>query len=227
MYTTRAKHLAGRTLRAMAIVVIAGGIGSVGAAHAAPQRLAMDNMGMPQGNSPSMPMDNDSSRMNPQGGAAQGGMQMPPASAGGQNMQSQPGGMMNDGMMRMMENMMRMMQMPAMAPSPGPVDLTDRIDGRIAFLRAELRITEAQNPTWNVFADALKASRGHLLDARRALLETSARPIDRLESRERHLAARLEALRAVRSSFTQLFSVLNDSQKRAAEELIIPLLGTF
>ena len=34
----------------------------------------------------------------------------------------------------------------------------DRIEGRIAFLRAELKITESQASAWNAFADALRTN---------------------------------------------------------------------
>ena len=33
----------------------------------------------------------------------------------------------------------------------------DHIEGRIAFLKAELKITDAQLPQWNTFADALRS----------------------------------------------------------------------
>jgi LTXXQ motif family protein len=48
-----------------------------------------------------------------------------------------PDGMMGSGMMGMMG---------------------EHVEGRIAFLRAELKITDAQVPQWNTFADALRAN---------------------------------------------------------------------
>ena len=34
--------------------------------------------------------------------------------------------------------------------------MADHVEGRIAVLKAELKITEAQLPQWNAFADALR-----------------------------------------------------------------------
>jgi hypothetical protein len=49
----------------------------------------------------------------------------------------------------------------AMMGGPGGMGMmwmADHIDGRIAFLKAELKITEAQMSPWNAFADALRAN---------------------------------------------------------------------
>jgi len=114
--------------------------------------------------------------------------------------------------------------MPGM--SANGVDVTDHAEGRIAFLRAELQISDAQTAVWNQFVDALRSSRKHLLDARQALAATG-NSTTRLEQYERHLAERLEALRASRASFTQLYTVLNEHQRHVSDELVVPFLETF
>ena len=59
-------------------------------------------------------------------------------------------------MMHMMHmHMMAMMRMMGMGPGMAGMAAIDRIEGRIAFLRAELKITETQASAWNAFADAL------------------------------------------------------------------------
>jgi len=72
-----------------------------------------------------------------------------------------PNGMMTFGMMDSQGQPAIMMSgfpnesmgMPAMLGN-----IADHIDGRIAYLKAELKITEAQDPLWNAFADALRSS---------------------------------------------------------------------
>ncbi|WP_201860714.1 Spy/CpxP family protein refolding chaperone [Microvirga soli] len=154
------------------------------------------------------------------------------------------GGMMMDNMRRMQPNQqggMGMMNNDAMRMPPAPMggampgmtaggaDMTDRIEGRIAFLKAELKITDAQAPAWNQFAEALRSSRQHLIEARQLLAAPAAdaSATVRLEQYERHLGARLEALKAARSSFAQLHAGLDEHQKHVAEELVVPLLATF
>ncbi|MBJ6126829.1 Spy/CpxP family protein refolding chaperone [Microvirga splendida] len=201
-----------------------------------------DNMrSMPQGQMGGMP----------QGGSGQGGgtgmmddnmMRMQQGQTGMAPMGQ--GGMMMDNMRRMQPNQqggMGMMNNDPMRMPPAPMggtmpgmtaggaDMTDRIEGRIAFLKAELKITDAQAPAWNQFAEALRSSRQHLIEARQLLAAPAAdaTAATRLEQYERHLGARLEALKAARSSFAQLHAGLDEHQKHVAEELVVPLLATF
>ena len=162
-------------------------------------------------------------------GTPQSGMQMQPQSPGqmGGSMGMGGQGMMGEHM-RMMNEQMRMRgMMSGMTTGPSMVDLTDRIEGRIAFLRAELRITDAQTPAWNTFADAVRSSRKHLIEARQVLNQPYATPADRLEQYERHLSARLEALKSARTAFAQLYATLDEGQKRTADELVVPFIATF
>lgn len=132
------------------------------------------------------------------------------------------GGMDMAGMMRMM-----IMMHPSMGASDG-MGAFDRIEGRIAFLRAELRISDAQAPAWNTFADALRAYAQKLRQAVAA--DQSVQPngpafLDRLDRQERWLSARIEGVRAIRAALTPLFGVLSDEQKKTADELLGALFG--
>lgn len=189
-----------------------------------------------------MQMD-DNMRMQQQGQSGQMGRGTQPQRSMGQggsmgqgNMPGQMGGMMDDSMMRMMNDHMRMMMGggmrmggggAGMAMGPSMVDMTDRIEGRLAFLRAELHVTDAQNSAWTTFAEGVRSSRQHLLEARQQLNQPSSKPADRLEQYERHLAARLEALKSARTAFTQLYASLDEAQKRTADELVVPFIATF
>lgn len=130
-------------------------------------------------------------------------------------------GMMGPGMMQMMQGRMRGM---------GGMMAPERIEGRIAFLRAELRITEAQQPQWNAFAEALRANArsisGMMTSMRAGMMSggQAAAPAlpQRLEAYERMLDGRLESLRRLRAALTPLYAALDDAQKRTADELIMP-----
>lgn len=187
-----------------------------------------------------MPMGNDQMRMGM--GAAQpmgaGGAAQPDTATQGANA-------MCTMMQAMMQAMMRGgaapqggiggMPMPAAQPDPtaggGAMQGSSaaRLEGRIAFIRTELRITDAQARAWETFAAALRSSRNHL-DQARDVLHTAtgaADPMLRLEAYEAHLAARTEAVRQSRLAFDALFAQLNDSQKRAATGLMLPFIGAF
>lgn len=184
------------------------------AAPAAPMAPAPQPGAPAPGRVPGMMMD-DKMAMLPAAGAMPG---MPPAGVAG------PGGMMPmpPAMMSMMSSMMAKMQPPVVP--------LDRVEGRIAFMKAELGVTDAQAPSWDQFAQALRTARGHLAEAGQALVASqdgqSGSPI-RLEAYERHLSMRLDSLRAARESFQQLYATLGPAQKQVADELVAPLLASF
>lgn len=142
-------------------------------------------------------------------------------------------------------NMMQMMQMMErmhgrMNPSSGagamsggntasgPADVTERLEGRIAFLKTELQITDKQLPDWNNLADSLRSSRQHLLDARKLLvMDDKVAGTERIEHYERHLSERLEAIKSARSAFNRLYATLSESQKQTADAILLPLIATF
>jgi hypothetical protein len=118
---------------------------------------------------------------------------------------------------RMMQQMMpgRMADLPA-----------DRIEGRIAYLHAELRIADVQMAAWNEFAGVLRANAKRVSDARLVSAPAASKSAaDRLDEQERFLAARLESVRALKPAFSKLYGSLDDSQKKTADELLGPYLG--
>jgi hypothetical protein len=147
------------------------------------------------------------------------------AEAGGQQ------GMM--GNVPMMLNMMEMMRvMGTMGDSPAGVGMIDHVEGRVAFLRTELKITDAQANAWNAFADALRTNAKKLGEVRASMMshmgagqQRAPTLAEQLSLQEQWLAARLEGTRAIKSAFTNLDGVLSDEQKETANELLGPHMG--
>src|SRR5215472_2927754 len=48
-------------------------------------------------------------------------------------------------------------------------------DGALAFLKTELKITDAQTPQWNAFADAVRANAKRMKDMHASMVEQSDR----------------------------------------------------
>lgn len=191
-------------------------------------------------------MDDDKMSMKP-GQPSSGNMNMNPS--GGQ-LPSMSGGRMNDDkmkmqdcqgsgcqqgshmmqMMQMMEQMMRGRMNSSSSPNAasGPADITERLEGRIAFLKAELQITDKQLADWTNLAEALRSGRQHLLEARKLLaMDEKMDGAARLGHYERHLAERLEAIKSARTAFGRLYASLNESQKQTADTILLPLIATF
>lgn len=165
--------------------------------------------------------------------ASQPGMGAPPQGGmGGMPMMGMMKGMMNNMPMMNMMNMMETMQAAKMmGPGMGGMATIDRVEGRIAFLRAELKITDAQATAWNGFADVLRANAKKLGEVRASMMGTAgdAQPAltmtDRLDRQEQWLLARLEGTRAMKSAFATLNETLSDEQKKAANDLLAPHMG--
>jgi hypothetical protein len=140
-------------------------------------------------------------------------------------------GMMGDmSMMSMMGRMRDMMGGTTMMNMMGPA--IDRIEGRIAFLRAELNITEAQASAWNAFADAMRTNAKKLREVRASMMpqadagqQQAPTMAERLGQEERWLLARLEGTRALKSAVTNLYGTLSEDQKKTANELLAPQMG--
>lgn len=156
----------------------------------------------------------------------------PPKGQPGMGGSMMGGGMMGGGMMKNMGGKMPMMDMMQtmgmMRPGAGGMGMAtiDRVEGRIAFLRTELKITDAQNAAWNAFADALRANAKSLGEVRAAMSGASEQGlVERFALQEKWLAARLEGTRAIKAELANLVGVLSDDQKKAADELLAPHMG--
>ncbi|NMJ39904.1 Spy/CpxP family protein refolding chaperone [Roseomonas sp. JC162] len=98
-----------------------------------------------------------------------------------------------------------------------------RIEGSLAFLRAELRITDAQMPQWNAFAEAVRAQAQRLRETFARAMQGADQPATAPQLLERRIALRsaeLDAMRAVSMALAPLYAALNDEQKRTADELM-------
>ena len=132
-------------------------------------------------------------------------------------------GMMGNGM-PMMSGMMPMMGGGAGMSGMGGMSTIDRVEGRIAFLKAELKVTDAQSESWNAFADALR-SNAKKLGELRSSMDPQASLVDRLAWQEKWLTARAEDTRSIRNTYTDLAARLSDEQKKSAEQLLAPHMG--
>ena len=136
------------------------------------------------------------------------------------------GSMMGSGMMGQ-GGMMGMMMGPGMM-------MGQHTEGRIAFVRAELGITAAQEAQWNAFAEALRTSaramadmHGQMMPMMMPMMQGGPQAVplpQRLEWHERMMASHLEALRRVRAAAGPLYAALDDRQKRIADSLMTGMM---
>jgi hypothetical protein len=143
--------------------------------------------------------------------------------AGGQ--MSGAGGMPMMGMMRMMmgEDGMGGMRM-----------MSEHVEGRIAFLKTELKITDAQLPLWNGFAQAMRDNAKAMQGAMQAMPGMSGGMMgmsqagtlpDKLTAREKMLSGRLDAVRKLKAAAEPLYAALSTDQKKTADEIMVSPMG--
>jgi LTXXQ motif family protein len=135
-----------------------------------------------------------------------------------------PSGSMSGGSTMSMMGMMRMMMgqdgtggVPMMAAMAG------HVEGRLAFLKTELKITDAQLPLWNAVADAIRAnakSMGEMSGGMKGSSQTTTLP-DKLAMREKMMTAHLDALHRFKAAIEPLYAALSDEQKKTADELLM------
>jgi len=113
----------------------------------------------------------------------------------------------------------QMMQMMGGGTSMAPFS---HIEGRIAFLKAELAITEAQSPQGGTFADALRERAKTMRDSMANMMQADqpANSADRTDAMVKMMSVHLESLKTVAAAEKGLYAVLTDAQKATADELL-------
>jgi hypothetical protein len=101
----------------------------------------------------------------------------------------------------------------------------NRIEGRIAYLKAELKITPAQENQWNAVADVMRrnaTARQQLADEMRGRRDQPMTAVDRLNFRQRWSEVEASNAKSFASTFAALYTRLDDGQKKQADELLSP-----
>ena len=118
--------------------------------------------------------------------------------------------------------MMDMMQMMM-----GQNGIAGHVEGRIAFLKAELKITDAQQPLWNTVADAMRANAKSMPGIANGMstMGSAATLPERLAAHETMMAAHLDRLRKFKAAVEPLYAALAADQKKTADTLMIGPMG--
>ena len=112
---------------------------------------------------------------------------------------------------------------------PRPFSLPgERIEARLAYLKTALKITDAQQPQWEAFANTLRKharDTDQRIKARRAQVaqghhDRKATAIERLERRQARLAAVSARLNDTLAAAKPLYAALSPEQQKIADELL-------
>ena len=133
-------------------------------------------------------------------------------------------GMMGPGMMGYDGGPGMMRWGPAMCNA-----MASHLEGRLAYTKAELKITEAQESLWSTYAaaarDNTKTMVGHCTAIMSQRGTSTVSLPERLEEHEQLLGTQLDAIRAMNKALKPLYAALSDDQKKTADQLFWGPMG--
>jgi hypothetical protein len=95
-------------------------------------------------------------------------------------------------------------------------------EGRIAFLKAELGITDAQKSAWDAYTVTINGnlqSMQGMWQTMKTVVEAKT-PADRLDAQIAAMESRVAVLKEVKPALEKLYAALSDEQKKKAEEVL-------
>lgn len=107
-------------------------------------------------------------------------------------------------------------------------DFDSYIEGRIAFLKAELKITKDQESVWQDYADALTTNAQVMASMHKQMYEAfqkgDSSPTQLFDLHINAMKSRLAALEALKPATDALYNALSPDQRKKANDLL-PMMG--
>ncbi len=101
----------------------------------------------------------------------------------------------------------------------------EHVEGRIAYFKAELKISDAQAQDWDKVADVMRENAKALQQLRDEAAANRDKPqtaLQRLDWIERLSQARAKSITAFADVFKPLYDRMSDDQRKAADALLAP-----
>jgi len=104
----------------------------------------------------------------------------------------------------------------------GQWDLKAMVEGRLAYVKTALGITEEQAAVWKAYEDASRANVQSMQAAHQTMITAmqSGSAIDRMQAHITMMQARLDALKALKPATEALYKALTPEQQKKADTLL-------
>ena len=101
-------------------------------------------------------------------------------------------------------------------------DISTFAEGRVAFLKAELAITDPQKTVWATYAAALKKNLQGMQAMRQTMMKVmeARTPVERLDAHISVMDGRLAALKDVKPPLAALYAALTAEQQKKADQVL-------
>jgi Cache 3/Cache 2 fusion domain/LTXXQ motif family protein len=106
-------------------------------------------------------------------------------------------------------------------------DLDAKVEGRLAYAKTLLGITDSEAAAWKAYEDVSRANVQGIQAAQRAMMtaEQSGSAIDRMQAQTGMMQARLDAMKALQPVTEALYKALTPEQQERADTVLL-LLGS-
>jgi hypothetical protein len=96
------------------------------------------------------------------------------------------------------------------------------MEGRLAYIKADLEITDAQTPAWDAYAGAVRAQHATMetMHADMMKAKESGGVLERMDARIKTMESKVASLKALKPVTEALYTQLTDEQKKKADQLL-------
>ena len=96
------------------------------------------------------------------------------------------------------------------------------MEGRLAYIKADLEIADAQMAAWDAYANAVRARHATMEGMRAEMMKAkeSGSALQRLDARIKAMESKLDSLKALKPVTEGLYAGLSDEQKKKADQLL-------
>ena len=96
------------------------------------------------------------------------------------------------------------------------------MEARLAYIKSDLEITDAQMDVWNAYADAFRKRHDAMAGMHSDMMaaKNGGTAVERLDARIKATEAKLDSLKALKMPTDNLYNALSDNQKKKADALL-------
>jgi hypothetical protein len=139
----------------------------------------------------------------------------------GQGKGMMQGGMMGKANCPKMGGMMGQGMMQGGMMGKGMMHSRPMMEAHLAYIKADLEITDSQMDAWNAYADAVRARHAAMEGVHADMMKAkSGTAVDRLDARIKATETKLESMKAMKPATEGLYNALTDDQKKKADTLL-------
>ena len=96
------------------------------------------------------------------------------------------------------------------------------MEARLAYIKADLEITEAQTAAWDAYANAVRARHAAKESMHPDMMKAkeSGSALERMDARIKAMETMVDSLKTLKPATEALYAVLTDEQKKKADQML-------